>query len=99
MTILPISSNIQYLNDVIDTIILAGEKVREIYESDFQVDTKDDNSPITKADLESNKIIKSYLEKTGLPVLSEEDTDDKSRLNSKNVWIIDPLDGTTDFVN
>ena len=61
MTILPISSNIQYLNDVIDTIILAGEKVREIYESDFQVDTKDDNSPITKADLESNKIIKSYL--------------------------------------
>ena len=99
MTILPISSNIQYLNDVIDTIILAGEKVREIYESDFQVDTKDDNSPITKADLESNKIIKSYLEKTGLPVLSEEDTDDKSRVASDKIWIVDPLDGTQDFVN
>ena len=75
------------------------EKVREIYESDFQVDTKDDNSPITKADLESNKIIKSYLEKTGIPILSEEDVDDGSRLDSDKVWIVDPLDGTTDFVN
>ena len=95
----PIPSNIQRLEEIIDAIILAGEVVREIYQSDFEVNKKDDNSPITKADLESNKIIKSYLEKTGIPILSEEDMDDKSRLTSKNVWIVDPLDGTTDFVN
>ena len=73
MTTPPISSKIQNLEAVIDTIILAGETVREVYESDFEVSKKDDNSPITKADLESNKIIKSYLEKTGIPILSEED--------------------------
>ena len=99
MTVPPISSNIQNLEEIIDTIVLAGETVREVYESDFEVSKKDDNYPITKKDLESNKIIKSYLEKTGIPILSEEDVDDRSRLDSDKVWIVDPLDGTTDFVN
>ena len=95
----PFPSNIPNLDDVMDAIIQAGEKVREIYDTDFEVDKKDDNSPITKADLESNKILKSVLEKTRIPILSEEDVEDKSRLASKKVWIVDPLDGTQDFVN
>ena len=99
MKTLPISSKVAGIESVIDTIIEAGERVREIYESDFEVSKKDDNSPITKADLESNKIIRAALEKTGIPILSEEDVDDKSRLNSDKIWIVDPLDGTTDFVN
>ena len=99
MKTLPISSKVSGIESVIDTIIKAGERVREIYESDFEVSKKDDNSPITKADLESNKIIRAALEKTGIPILSEEDVDDKSRLNSDKIWIVDPLDGTTDFVN
>ena len=99
MKTLPISSKVTGIESVIDTIIEAGERVREIYESDFEVSKKDDNSPITKADLESNKIIRAALEKTGIPILSEEDVDDKSRLNSDKIWIVDPLDGTTDFVN
>ena len=82
-----------------DAITEAGEKIREVYDTDFEVIKKDDNSPITKADLESNKILRSALEKTGIPILSEEDEDDKSRLESEKVWIIDPLDGTQDFVN
>ena len=82
-----------------DALIQAGEKVREVYDTDFEVNKKDDNSPITKADLESNKILRSVLEKTGIPILSEEDVDDKSRLVSEKVWIVDPLDGTQDFVN
>ena len=99
MKTLPISSKVSGIEYVIDTVIEAGERVREIYESDFEVSKKDDNSPITKADLESNKIIRAALEKTGIPILSEEDVDDKSRLNSDKIWIVDPLDGTTDFVN
>ena len=99
MKTLPISSKVAGIESVIDTIIEAGDRVREIYESDFEVSKKDDNSPITKADLESNKIIRAALEKTGIPILSEEDVDDKSRLNSDKIWIVDPLDGTTDFVN
>ena len=99
MTYPPISSKIPNLDSIMDAMIEAGEKIREIYETDFEVNNKDDDSPITKADLESNKILRAALEKTGIPILSEEDADDKTRLDSENVWIVDPLDGTQDFVN
>ena len=95
----PISSKIQHLETIINAVITAGDKIVEIYETDFQVEKKDDNSPITKADLESNKIIKESLLQTGISILSEEDADDKSRMDSDKVWIVDPLDGTQDFVN
>jgi len=96
---IPYESKISQLESIIECVWLAGEKIREIYETDFEVNTKDDNSPITKADLESNKILRSTLEKTGIPILSEESDDDKGRLESEKVWIVDPLDGTQDFVN
>ena len=99
MAKLPVSSKIPHLETIIDAITRAGDKILEIYESDFQVEKKDDNSPITKADLESNKIIKESLLQTKIPILSEEDADDKSRTDSDKVWIVDPLDGTQDFVN
>ena len=99
MTSPPVSSKVPNLDSLMDAITEAGEKIREVYDTDFEVIKKDDNSPITKADLESNKILRSALEKTGIPILSEEDEDDKSRLESEKVWIIDPLDGTQDFVN
>ena len=99
MAELPDSSKIEYLDVVIDATIRAGEKIVEIYESNFEVEKKDDNSPITKADLESNSIIKEALLQTRIPILSEEDADDKSRIDSDKVWIVDPLDGTQDFVN
>jgi len=99
MAELPDSSKIEYLDVVIDATIRAGEKIVEVYESNFEVEKKDDNSPITKADLESNSIIKEALLQTRIPILSEEDADDKSRIDSDKVWIVDPLDGTQDFVN
>ena len=78
MKTLPISSKVAGIESVIDTIIEAGERVREIYESDFEVSKKDDNSPITKADLESNKMIRAALEKTGIPICQ------------KKTWTINP---------
>jgi 3'(2'), 5'-bisphosphate nucleotidase len=99
MTSPPVSSIVPNLESLIDAITKAGEKIQEVYDTDFEVIKKDDNSPVTKADLESNKILRSVLEKTGIPILSEEDEDDKSRLESEKVWIVDPLDGTQDFVN
>ena len=93
------TSKIPQLEIIIDSIVKAGDKILEIYESNFQVEKKADNSPITKADLESNKIIKESLLQTGISILSEEDADDKSRMDSDKVWIVDPLDGTQDFVN
>ena len=96
---LPFKSSLPELGKIIDGIIRAGEKVIEIYETDFSTEKKDDDSPITQADIESNKILKDVLGKTGITILSEEDTDDKKRLLDDKIWIIDPLDGTTDFVN
>lgn len=83
----------------IDAAIQASKVVMEIYAQDFAIERKDDDSPITKADLQSNQIIKEILSSSGLPVLSEEDEDDKSRLKHEKIWIVDPLDGTSDFVN
>ncbi len=96
---LPFKSTIPELGKIIDGMIKAGEKILEVYETDFSTEKKDDDSPITQADIESNKILREVLGETGITILSEEDADDKKRLSEERVWIVDPLDGTTDFVN
>ena len=96
---LPFDSKVPELGKIIDGMVKAGDKILEIYETDFSTEKKEDDSPITQADIESNKILKEVLGETGITILSEEDTDDKKRLSEEKVWIIDPLDGTTDFVN
>jgi len=96
---LPFKSSLPELGKIINGMVKAGEKVLEIYETDFSTEKKDDDSPITQADIESNKILKEVLGETGITILSEEDEDDKKRLSEDKIWIIDPLDGTIDFVN
>ena len=96
---LPFNSIQPELEKILEGIVRAGEKVIEVYETDFSTEKKDDDSPITQADIESNKILKEVLGETGITILSEEELDDKKRLSEERVWIVDPLDGTTDFVN
>jgi len=95
----PFSNPLSETKLAVEAGIRASKAVMEIYRQDFTSGVKDDDSPITKADLESNRIIKEVLAASSLKVLSEEDEDDKSRLDSEKIWIIDPLDGTSDFVN
>ena len=78
----------------------AGEKILQIYGEDFSVSYKEDKSPLTIADQQANDIIESYLLKTNIPILSEEGklTEYKNRKNWKLLWIVDPLDGTKEFV-
>ena len=71
----------------------------EIYEQDFSVELKQDRSPLTQADIKSNEIIQRMISVSGYPILSEESVDDKERLNCEKIWIVDPLDGTSDFVS
>ncbi|QVK17858.1 3'(2'),5'-bisphosphate nucleotidase CysQ [Mycoplasmatota bacterium] len=81
--------------------IIAGKKVMEIYRTDFKIDYKEDESPVTQADLMANEIIISHL-KQAFPTyafLSEESADDVSRLDNDLCFIIDPIDGTKEFVN
>ena len=77
----------------------AGKAILEIYQGDYKTSTKSDNSPITDADLKSNEIIKEILSHTNHEILSEEDKDDLSRLSQETIWIVDPLDGTSDFID
>ena len=76
----------------------AGKAIMEVYAQPFEVYTKDDNSPVTQADLRASNIIKEILKPTGLPFVSEEDLPpDRSQYN--RYWLVDPLDGTVEFVN
>ena len=82
----------------IQAALEAGKIVLSIYDTDFSTTTKIDNEPLTEADIKSNDIIQKIISKSGHHILSEESIDDKKRLDFKKVWIIDPLDGTSDFI-
>lgn len=85
---------------LINLIIEAGNRVIQIYDNGFDVSYKDDNSPLTKADLIANEIIVNGL-KEHYPeygILAEESKDDLSRLDKKFCFLVDPIDGTKEFV-
>lgn len=75
--------------------------VKEFYHKDFKVMTKKDKSPVTEADLASDEALRTVLLSSFKDdgYLSEEEKDDLSRLAKEYVWIVDPLDGTEDYVN
>jgi 3'(2'), 5'-bisphosphate nucleotidase len=79
----------------------AGEEILKIYETQFEVEEKNDGSPITIADRKSNEIIEYALSGTFLPVISEESEipSYNTRKNWDHYWLVDPLDGTREFVN
>ncbi|NVK43047.1 MAG: 3'(2'),5'-bisphosphate nucleotidase CysQ [Oceanospirillaceae bacterium] len=79
----------------------ASKEILKIYESeDFGVDMKSDDSPLTKADKKGHEVICSYLEKTGIPILSEEGkhTAYEQRKYWNRLWVVDPIDGTKEFI-
>jgi 3'(2'), 5'-bisphosphate nucleotidase len=80
----------------------AGDAIMEIYERDFQVDYKDDKSPLTEADTRSNDIICAALEESypEIPILSEEGKSIPyaTREAWEYFWLIDPIDGTKEFI-
>lgn len=92
----------QYLEPVIAIAKSAGRAIMQIYATDFDVTKKEDNSPLTQADLVAHDVIVSGLKKLtpDIPVLSEESEsiDAKIRNGWQQYWLIDPLDGTREFV-
>lgn len=79
----------------------AGKAILEVYTSgDFGVEMKSNQSPLTLADKAAHAIIASNLEETGLPILSEEGSDIPygDRKNWEYFWLVDPLDGTKEFI-
>ena len=90
----------EQLNAAIEAGVKAIDGILKIYNSNFDVEIKDDNSPVTLADKNADKVIREHLHKAfpNYAFLTEESTDDKSRLENDYVWIVDPVDGTKDFV-
>lgn len=85
----------------INAALRAGEAIMEVYGmEDFQVQTKSDDSPLTIADQNANAAIEHFLKHTGLPILSEEGlhTPYEERKSWKHFWLVDPLDGTKEFI-
>ncbi len=95
------------MKSLIDPVIAlaedAGRAILKVYASDFDVQSKDDDSPLTQADLASNRCIVAGLKSLApeIPIISEEsglpEFDVRSRWD--RYWLIDPLDGTREFVN
>ena len=86
---------------IINTISKAGQAMLDIYESgDFGIERKADNSPLTLADQAANKMIIETLEKMDYPILSEEgkSIEYKDRKHWDKFWLVDPLDGTKEFI-
>jgi 3'(2'), 5'-bisphosphate nucleotidase len=92
--------NKSYLTVSIRAAILAGKEILNVYEGETEVEFKNDNSPLTIADKLSHQKISEGLIPTGLPVLSEEgkSIDFNERKNWKLFWMVDPLDGTKEFI-
>jgi len=88
------------LNLAVRAALTAGSEILKIYETDFFVETKSDNTPVTLADKAASNSIIIALTPTNIPIISEEETvlDYEIRKSWPLVWLVDPLDGTKEFV-
>ena len=91
----------QIIESLIDTFLNAGKISLELRKKGLIKKIKSDNTPVTNGDLEVNEIISNkIIELTpNLPIISEETSDNKNMNDLKNFWLIDPIDGTNDYVN
>lgn len=86
----------------IKAALLGGDEILDVYHNadDVEIQSKDDQSPLTIADKRAHKAIQALLDETSIPVLSEEGkhTDFEERSHWNRLWIVDPLDGTKEFI-
>lgn len=91
------------IEPVVELAQTAGGVILEVYATDFDVQAKDDDSPLTQADMASHRTIAAGLQALTpeIPVISEEEglPDFSVRSSWPRYWLIDPLDGTREFVN
>lgn len=90
----------ELLQQAIVAAVLAGNEILEVYDTNFNVEYKEDNSPLTLADKKASAKIMHELQHFEIPVLSEEGEEIayETRKAWKKLWIVDPLDGTKEFV-
>ena len=86
---------------LIDTFLIAGDRSIELRRIGLKKEIKSDNTPVTNGDIEVNKILTKKIKNitSDIPIVSEESTTNKSNNNLNDFWLIDPIDGTHDYIN
>ena len=89
------------IENLINTFLNAGKISLELRDKGLKKYIKDDNTPVSNGDLEVNKIISDEIIKLTptIPIVSEETSENKSIKDLKDFWLIDPIDGTYDYIN
>ena len=89
------------VRDLINIFITAGEISIDLRKKGLSKSIKSDNTPVSNGDLEVNKIISKKIKELtpSIPIISEETSDNKFIKDLKNFWLIDPIDGTYDYIN
>ena len=92
-----------WVNRVMQIVEEAGAEILKVYETDFEIQTKSDESPLTQADLAAHQVIVAGLQSLTpeIPIISEESAPPSFAQRSQwtRYWLVDPLDGTKEFVN
>ena len=89
------------VENLIDTFLEAGKLSLVLREKGLKKKIKSDNTPVSNGDLEVNKFITKKISEVtpDIPIISEESSDNKDNANLKNFWLVDPIDGTHDYIN
>ncbi|WP_435163632.1 3'(2'),5'-bisphosphate nucleotidase CysQ family protein [Candidatus Pelagibacter bacterium nBUS_25] len=89
------------IENLIETFLLAGELSIELRKKGLKKEIKSDNTPVSNGDLEVNKYITKKISEItpDIPIISEETSDNKDNTQLKNFWLVDPIDGTYDYIN
>ena len=89
------------VENLIDTFLSAGELSLFLRDKGLTKEIKSDNTPVSNGDLEVNKFITDKILNItpDIPIISEETTDNKDNKTLKDFWLIDPIDGTYDYIN
>ena len=89
------------VEDLIENFLKAGDLAIELREKGLIRKIKSDNTPVSNGDLEVNKFISNKISNItpDIPIISEETSENKDKLNLKDFWLIDPIDGTYDYIN
>ena len=85
---------------LIDTFNFAGQESERLYEEGLKIQIKDDKSPVSNGDLKVNEIITNKIKELtpNIPIVSEETVDINVKNKSKTFWLIDPIDGTKEYI-
>ena len=89
------------IEELVDTFLEAGELSISLRDKGLKKEIKSDNTPVSNGDIEVNKFITKKISEITpeIPIISEETTDNKDNTELKNFWLIDPIDGTYDYIN